>query len=479
MLAPRTILYILAIVFTACAHAQQAIDTISTAVLLSQDYPSSIINSSEKLDAKLDKATNRALVKWKKTEERLIRKLSREDSAKAKELLTRSQSQYKELEERLQNPQASQQYISSLDTLNTSLNFLERNARLSKASPEQIKTALNKLSSVKNNLQKAEVVKQFLKERRQWLQNNLSQSGLAKELTKLNKQVYYYSTQISEYKNLLRDHRKAVRKGIELLSKTKAFKDFMRKNSQLASLFRMASDPNDPVDPAAQASLAGLQTRAQVNNLIQQQIAAGGPNAQRQVQQNLQEAQAKLGELKNKVSQWGGNSDDETPQGFKPNTQKTKNFFQRLEVGTNIQSQKANGYLPTTSDLAFSLGYKLNDKSIIGVGAGYKVGWGQTIRRIRMTHQGAGLRSFVDWKIKGNFWISGGYEMNYRAEFRRVEQLKDLNAWQQSGLLGLSKVISVKSKLLKKTKVQLLWDFLSSAQIPRTQPILFRLGYTL
>jgi len=44
------------------------------------------------------------------------------------------------------------------------------------------------------------------------------------------------------------------------------------------------------------------------------------------------------------------------------------------------------------------------------------------------------VRSFVDWKIKGSFWISGGFEMNYRNEFNSIEVLKDYNAWQQSGL---------------------------------------------
>ena len=67
--------------------------------------------------------------------------------------------------------------------------------------------------------------------------------------------------------------------------------------------------------------------------------------------------------------------------------------------------------------------------------------------------------------------------MNYRSEFKSIDQLKDLTAWSQSGLLGISKVFDVKSKFFKKTKLQLLWDFLSYQQIPRTQPVIFRIGY--
>jgi hypothetical protein len=109
-------------------------------------------------------------------------------------------------------------------------------------------------------------------------------------LKKLNKQVYYYSEQLNEYKAMLTDHKKAERKAIELLSKTKLFKDLHAKSSMLASLFRLPGDPNDPL---SQAGLAGLQTRVQVNNLIQQQIGAGGPNAQVQFGRTCRKLKAK------------------------------------------------------------------------------------------------------------------------------------------------------------------------------------------
>ena len=103
---------------------------------------------------------------------------------------------------------------------------------------------------------------------------------------------------------------------------------------------------------------------------------------------------------------------------------------------------------------------------------------------MELSSQGVGLRSYVDCKIPspfggagGGLWISGGYEMNYRSEFKSIDRLKYFAAWQQSGLLGLSKVLDVKNKYFKKTKVQLLWDFLSYQQAPRTQPVVFRIGY--
>ncbi|MBK9381708.1 MAG: hypothetical protein IPN39_10300 [Chitinophagaceae bacterium] len=32
--------------------------------------------------------------------------------------------------------------------------------------------------------------------------------------------------------------------------------------------------------------------------------------------------------------------------------------------------------------------------------------------------QGLSARSFIDWKLKGSLWVSGGFEMNYRSEFQ-------------------------------------------------------------
>jgi hypothetical protein len=143
-----------------------------------------------------------------------------------------------------------------------------------------------------------------------------------------------------------------------------------------------------------------------------------------------------------------------------------------------MQTQRATSFFPVISDLGLSIGYKLNDKSVIGFGTSYKIGWGRGWNNIRITSQGIGLRSFIDWKLKGSFYISGGYEQNYKTAFSDFFQLRNKNAWQQSGLLGLSKTVPIKSKFFEKTKMQLLWDFLSYQQIPRTQPLVLRVGYS-
>lgn len=447
--------------------------------LLPSKYLADISAKASGITEKLNKKSAKAIEQMQKLEDKMKSKLAKKDSLLASSVFSNAKEKYKQLQDKIKNPGKLTQYIPHLDSVATSLNFLQQNPQLlsqAKEMKEKLKGAMSKVDDLKSQLQKAEDIKKFLKERKAYLHEQLDKLGFAKQFKQLNKQAYYYAQQVNEYKTMLKDPKKAEQKALELLSKTSLFKDFMQKNSQLASLFRLPGNSNDPL---MQVSMAGLQTRAQVNGLIQQQIASGGPNAQQQFSQNIQAAQSQLSELKNKLLKSGaGSSDAEMPEGFKPNNQKTKSFLKRLEYGTNMQTQKATSFFPVTSDLGLSVGYKPNDKSVIGIGASYKIGFGQNWNNIRISSQGVGLRSYVDYKLKGSFWISGGYEQNYKTAFDQFDQLKDQNAWQQSGLLGLSKVISLKTKMFKKTSLKLLWDFLSYQQIPRTQPVVFRIGYS-
>ncbi len=272
---------------------------------------------------------------------------------------------------------------------------------------------------------------------------------------------------------MLKDPKQIEQKALGILNKLPAFQKFMKENSQLASLFRL---PGSLSPGGGQGTaLTGLQTRSSVQGLIQQRIAADGTNAQAQIQANLAAAHAELNKLKDKLNAFGGGSNDvEMPEGFRVNPEKTKSFLKRLEYSTDLQFSKTNNLLPSTADIGLGIGYKLDDKKIIGIGMNYKMGMG-SIQHISITHQGLGFRSYVDWKIKKQFYASGGYEMNYNAAFKNIEQLKNYNAWQRSGLIGVSKKYKISKKV--KGEMKLLYDFLANAHIPVSQPVVFRLGY--
>jgi hypothetical protein len=453
---------------------------------LPEKFIDKVNKKAARTEKQLIQKTEKYLAKLQKQEARLKKKLSKIDSLAANNIFDDEVAKYDQYQQKIisKTPEfraKAKQYLPFFDTLKTSLKFLEQQKDLLKNVKEssgRLKESISKLQSLDNKLAQAENIKKFVKERRQFLAEQLKKFGLAKELTKYNKQAYYYGQQIQEYKTLLNQPEILLEKSVGQLNKIPLFREFISKHSELVALFPLPYN-SSLVNNNQAMVIPGLQTRTQVQQQIQTTIAAGGSNAQTMVQQNLQQAKEILSQYKEKVYKiGGGNGELEMPEGFKTNNQKTRTFWKRLEYGTNMQSQKSTYFFPTTSDIGLSVGYKLNDKNIIGIGSSFKIGWGQTIRNIKLSAEGLSLRSFIDLKLKGSFFISGGYEQNYWASFKNAQQLiNQPNKWSNSGLVGVSKTVSIKTKFFKKTKLQLLWDFMSYQQVPKTQPVLFRGGY--
>lgn len=399
--------------------------------------------------------------------------LRAKDSLQAKAALADIKDKYQGLRDKINNPENVTQagkYIGSLDTLTTALKFLDQ-AGLS----GNIKNALSKTQSLQDRFQQADAVKNFIRSRRRQLKEQLEKLGWVNKLKKINKTSFYYSEQIKEYASLLKDKKKLERKAIALLSQTNAFKNFFRRNSALAGLFRL---PGDPADPSAQANLAGLQTRNAINSLIQQQLTVSGPGAQQAFSQNMAAAQSQLQELKNKVSKFGGTSSDaEIPEGFTHNPARTKTFFQRIQVQTDFQTNKHNNTFPVSSDIGLGLSYLINANSNVSIGSSFKVGWGTGFNHIRISSQGIALRAGFNYRLKGNLFIAGNYEQNYFSEIRNINQLRDHSSWKSSALLGLSRKFKAGKK--REGRVSLLYDFFYKRAPIKTQALTVRFAYNL
>ncbi len=451
--------------------------TLTTIQQIPSKYLSLVSSKTADLESKLDKKTEKAVAAVAKQEMKLKNKLQKTDSLLAHSIFDDAAQTYKSIEEKLATATSGKVYIPFFDTLKTSLKFLEQNPSMlvkTKKAKEKLAAAMSKVKGLEKQFQKAEEIKKFLKERKQYLKEQLSKLGFAKQLKKINKQVYYFSQQIAEFKEIFKDSKKAEKKAIELLSKTKLFQDFIRKNSMLASFFPMPGDGGLRM-PGGQTGFAGLQTRIDVLSFIQGQSGTNIPVFASALQKNIQSAQGIVNQLRSKLNS-GGGGDLEMPD-FKPNNQRTKSLRKRLEISSNLQTQKSNFFFPTTTDFGFSIGYKLNDENRIGLGSSIKIGWGKNIRQIKISGEGLSLRSFIDIKIKNSFYASGGFEYNYQQSFNDVRHLYNISAWKHSGLIGLSKVVSLKGKFLKKTKIQLLYDFFYREKLPLTEPVKFRIGY--
>jgi hypothetical protein len=446
------------------------------------DLLQKLTNRTSRLENKLVTQSDKYIERLKKQEKRLYKKLYRKDAVAALQTFGNIDSTYDAMIAKVKQhinkaKRYKQKYKGGTDSLTTMLSFLDKaNLIENKAALTQAQGKVTKLSG---ELGQAEQLSKLLRERSTFVRSQVSKYGLTRQLNRLQKDAYFYQQQIQEYTQLLSDPGKLEAKAFTLLQQTPAYQQFFAQHSQLASLFRLPGTGSTGTGGSGGVvALAGMQSRSMVEQEILQRFGSAGALEQ-QAQANLREANTALRQVRQQASdalESGGNGPIPEMPNYKPNTQRTKSFLKRLDYGFNMQSARSNQYFPTTSDVGISLGYKLSDKSIIGVGGSYKIGWGKDIRNIAISHQGVGMRSFLDVKLKGSFWISGGGELNYRSQFASWAVVKDFQQWQQSALLGVQKRYT-KGKL--KGILQLSYDFLWSQQVPRTTPVVFRFGYNL
>jgi len=475
-------------------HAQQVDST--TGKLL--NFPTRFFG---KLHARLTGLNNQLasqsqqyLEKMARREAKLQQKLTASDSMGAKQLFAGSAQQYAALIQKLKtdtgspHQRLSGQYQPYADSLQGELAFVKKNPQLLKnVDPASLQGSMSQLQAMQAKLQDANAARLFIQQRRQQIVQYLSQhsslQGLESKYTSgINQDAYYYSQQVNQYRDLLNDPGKLGQKALSMVSGLPAYQHFMQTNGQLAGLFKLPGGGG--AGGGAAQPLPGLQTHSQIATQVQSQVgsaasgSSGGGDGMGAVQSKVQAAQGQLDSYKSKLSQLGAGGGLADAPSFRPNDQKTKTFWHRLEYGVNFQTTTSSYYYPTTTDLGASLGYRLGHSNVIGIGASYKMGWGSSIQHMAISGQGVGLRSFVQIAIKNGFSATGGFEYNYTTPFTHLQQLRQVSDWTRSGLLGLSKTVSLKSRVFQKTQVQLLWDFLSYQQVPQGQVLVFRVGYT-
>lgn len=491
------ILYCFILALTRKTILAQVQDSSTVQQSLLQKLETLPIDKLDRLYTKTNERINgfliKSLVKFQKKQDKLLQKAAKKDSAAAKLLQNGWVDKYDRMAQQLANPQTlinkklTGNYIARVDSLGSLFGFATTSS-ITKQVPNirELAKLSEQIKLLQGQMHSAEALKKLMQEQTALLKSQFQKLGLDKEINKIKEQSYYYQQQVKEYKELLNNPDKLTEKALALAADLPAYREFMSQNSQLAQLFRVPGMSNGITGGAA-TPIPGLQTQTQVQQQLQQQLGtAGGTNPAQYLQQQMGAATQQLDVLKNKLNEWGGGSSELDMPDFKPNNQKTKSFWKRIEYGLNIQSQRSNAFLPSTTDIGLQLGYKFNDKTVVGIGAAYKLGWGKNISNVNITNEGVALRSYAEMKIPSRggvrggllsgLWITGGLEYNYQRSFRSIDQLKDLSAWQRSGLVGVSKKYKIGKS--KQGNMQLLWDFLSYSQVPRTSALKFRLGYT-
>lgn len=453
--------------------------TISNLQKLPSKYLDQVSTKADKYYNSITSKTEKTLEKLARWEEKIHTLLQKASPETAQRLFGNNQLTFTDLLKKYKETIAAAdgyraQYNEYRDKLTNSIRYLdEQKNKLDKNIVQPVKDAKEKINRLNNQLDNTEVVEQFIKERKkQLIQQAVQYIGKSKYLQKINKEIYYYVETLKNYQEIFSDPKKVEEIAFKLLQKIPAFNEFFQKNSMFSSIF---GGGNNNV-PATNYAALGYQSNAMVARQIQQS-GVGGPNSiQSLTQTSANSFNSPLQELKNRFPNL---SNTEYMPDFKPNEMKTKTLKQRLKFGTNLQFGKASNFLPGTADFGLQLAYKLNKKSNIGLGTSYKIGLGTGWNNIKISSEGISLRSFLDWKLKANFFMNGGFEYNHNSSFRSLRELPAFNGtsvslWKPSALLGISKKYSV-GKV--KGNVMLLYDFLGKQSMPQTQSFIFRFGY--
>jgi hypothetical protein len=439
------------------------------------------------------------LVEGLQRQEALItRQIGRRDSSVAARLMSEGAGLYKKLKGNLAlNPGGSalhplKEYLPAIDSVQTALEFLHVQP-LTMNDPA-VADLTQEVLRIQQQLQTANVISEMLSDRQQRIKAALGKYNLSDYLSGYSQRAYYYRAQLQVYKDQLAQPDQLAGRILSMVRNSSAFQRYFRSNSYLSTLFRVPGGAADIVSPADNK----LQTRDQVNGMVAKRLGKGvnfatavngqssgsgagsgtssGSDSGNPLAGSMGQAQSAMNGVRTKIAQFGGGGSSTPMPDFQPNSEHNKMLWKRLEYGFNVQSTHTTPYLPATSDIAATIGYKVSDRMVVGVGCGFKLGWGQPFSHLSLSGQGASLRSFIDWKIKGTWWIAGGYESDYYNAFAALDQLAPIRAWQRVALIGFQKTY----KVGKRTgNVQLLWNLLYQQQVPQPQPLIFRVGYTL
>src|SRR5882757_5424854 len=274
-----TRLYITALLILSSFITRAQVDSIIPSVQqISSKYLNQVDNKIDKYSSRLTSKTEKTLTKLSRYEEKIHNLLNKVSPETAAKLFAPGQPTFATLLQKLKQGEAIEQgykgqYDSYTDKLSTGIKYIAtQKEKLDSGYIKKAKAAIAKTKELDTDIANSEATEKFIKERKKQLFDaSLKYIGNSKYLQKINKESYYYVETLKNYKEIFSDPDKAENTAKTILGKIPAFKKFMQQNGALSSLFGGSSDNTSG------ASLAGLQTRENVNGLIQGQIASGGP----------------------------------------------------------------------------------------------------------------------------------------------------------------------------------------------------------
>lgn len=431
-----------------------------------EKYLNQVSRKADKINNLIANKSAKQLAWLAKQEARMQSKMDEINPEKSNSIFGQSKQKIESLKAKLLQKASgatggiSGEYNSYLDTMQASVKFLNS------ANDIGSKQVQNSIVALQSKFQQSEEIENYIRTRRKELQQQLGQyASFTTDLQNLNKQAYYYSAQVNEYKKILEDRDKTQVKAMELLRKLPAFQKFFDHNSVIAGMFNLNRSGNITQD------LEGLQQRAVVEQMVQDR-AGTDPVARQALSQQLNQAAEQFNKITDKFPSLKNSGD--VPE-FKPNPMRTKRTIDRIKLGGNFNFDRNKYMVPKMGNFAVQAAYEFNPKISVGLGVAYRLGI-NTVNKIRFTNEGVGFRSFFDYQLRNIFYANAGFELNHFSGFSGVQDLKHWNGFQKTALAGITTKVKVTSKY--KSTMQLAYDFLATRQAPFASPLILRLGFT-
>ena len=411
-------------------------------------YAQEATENSEQAAAYLEgrtSALDKYLKRSQRIQQKLLRKLKKQESRFAKQLAAKDSTLYR----RYLDMPLSYDSIATLseDTAVLNKRTGRRNATIDslKGIQQFIQKQGGKLSTVANltgkelpggdyttkitELQSKLNAEQQIKDLIKQHSNSLEQLAGGKNIAGLQgiqKKVYYAQEKMKAWRELADDPDEAEEKAMEYLQGVEGFDNYLNTNkSAFGGLGNNAS--------AADLQSMGFQTKGQMNKMLQDKFGNDLQAVQQSMGDQVQQFSEKLNGVKEKVAE-AKQAANEAKQSlnevkaakeklkhieqpaFKKNPERGKPFWQRLETQYNFQTTRAtpDGLRPAMLEFGASVAFKHTPKLSYGIGIATSIGLGQNWQNIKLSYEGVSARVYADWLLLYGFSAQLGYEQIFR-----------------------------------------------------------------
>jgi hypothetical protein len=404
-------------------EAQENIDNANT-------YLDHRVSSLEKALDKTEGLQQRLLKRLQRKEDKMLRKLAKQDSALYKQYISQHLS-FDSIASIANDTTKAHSSIGNntlIDSLKGIQRFIQNEQSKLSGTGNSLKTlgiSLPQNDQINDLQQKIssqgsldQLIAQHTNELKQ-LGGNTNISGLQS----IQKDVFYAREKMKAFRELADDPDEAEQKCMEFLQGSEGFQKYLQPNNNNA--FGGLGNNSTEADLLA----AGFQTKNSVSNAISQKLGNSLGSVQQQMGQQIQQFSEKFNNIKQKGDALKAKADDakqalneakdaknnltniEKPD-FKVNREKGKPFWKRITWNYNFQSSRANvdESKPALLNLGLNAGYKQNEHLSLGLGLALNTGLGQNWQHLKLSYEGISLRFYADWLWIYGFSFQAGYE---------------------------------------------------------------------